>query len=231
VTGTDTAVGKTLVAAGLLLAAGNRGCRSAGIKPVAAGSTIGGESGGGESGHDRLTNDDALALQTASNVTLDYDLVNPFPLQPPIAPHIAAARAGIELTVADLVGHFNALRQYDVDFMIVEGAGGWLVPINESETLADLCVALKMPAILVVGLRLGCLNHALLTAETMRRSGVEMAGWVANCIDPEMAARDENQQSLRDRLPGPCLGIVPFLGSGLIDEDIEAFLDIDRLLT
>lgn len=221
ITGTDTGVGKTLVAAGLLLAAGERGYRTAGIKPVAAGADVRDE---------QLVNDDAVTLQSVSTLHLDYALVNPYLFEPPIAPHVAAARAGVKLSVVDFVRHFEKLAELDADLVVVEGAGGWLVPINDTETLADVCVALQMPAILVVGLRLGCLNHALLTAAAMDHAGVEFAGWVGNCIVDDMAARDENLQCLRERLPAPCLGVVPFLGSGLIEEDIEVFLDIDSLL-
>ncbi len=225
ITGTDTGVGKTLVAVGLLLAAGQRGYRTAGIKPIAAGSQH--RKG---SGDERLFNADALALRAASTVKLDYELINPFALEPAIAPHIAAAQAGLELTANELTDHFELLQEFNVDWMVVEGAGGWLVPINASETLADVCVALKMPAILVVGLRLGCLNHALLTADAIGRAGVDLAGWVANSIEPHMDAREENVRCLRERLSAPCLGVLPYSASGLRSEEAVTFLGINALI-
>ena len=168
ITGSDTGVGKTLVATGLLLAAGRRGLRTIGIKPLSAGCE--------RRANGQLFNSDALALQAAATVTLDYGSVNPVALEPFLAPHIAASQAGVELASADLVEHVTSLRSIDADLMIVEGAGGWLVPLNASETMADVCRGLDMPAIMVVGMRLGCLNHALLTAAAMREAGVRAGG-------------------------------------------------------
>ena len=225
VTGTDTGVGKTLVASALLQAAGHRGYRTTGIKPVAAGADF------RRGSNDRqLFNPDAVALRAASTMKLDYGLVNPFVFQPPIAPHIAAAQAGVELSVTGLTRHFGRLEEFNLDVMIVEGAGGWLTPINASETLADLCLALRMPVILVVGLQLGCLNHALLTVDAIHHAGVDWAGWVANSVAPGMAAREENLAYLRERLPGPCLGVLPFSAGGLRPDEAVRFLDIDPLL-
>lgn len=220
VTGTDTGVGKTLIASGLLVAAGKKGYRAAGIKPVAAGS---------EFRDGRWVNADALALTAASTLKLDYELVNPVALRPPIAPHLAANDAGIELSIEALVRHFERIREHRPDLLVVEGVGGWLVPINASQTLADLCVALRMPVILVVGLRLGCLNHALLTADAIERAGAELTGWVANRIDPVMAAVDENLKFLNDRLPADCLGVVPFLDSEPTAEHTADCLHTDGL--
>lgn len=225
ITGTDTGVGKTVVASALLLAAGQRGYRTAGVKPVAAGADI--RRG---SGSRQLYNADALALRAASTKKLDYARVNPYVFQPPIAPHIAAREAGVEMNVADIVRHIEGLEEYHLDVMVVEGAGGWRVPINASETLADVCVALHLPAILVVGLQLGCLNHALLTVDAIREAGVEWAGWVANSVGPDMAARAENLEFLRDRLPGPCLGVLPYSPAGLRPEEAARLLDFEPLL-
>jgi dethiobiotin synthetase len=222
ITGSDTGVGKTLVATGLLLAAARRGLRTVGIKPVSAGC----ERRGGE----QLFNDDALALQAAATVTLDYRSVNPVALEPFLAPHIAAAQAGVELTSGELVEHLASLQGIEADLMIVEGAGGWLVPLNESETMADVCRGLNMPAIMVVGMRLGCLNHALLTAVAMREAGVHLAGWIANSAEPEMVALEENLQTLRARLSAPLLGTIPFKGAGCTAEDIIDYLDIKFLM-
>jgi dethiobiotin synthetase len=225
VTGTDTGVGKTRVATGFLLAAGQRGLRTMGIKPLAAGAQRRAATAG-----EQWVNEDALELQASSSLDLEYGLVNPFLMRMPIAPHIAATQAGLKLTVADFTAHFEKLRTLDADLTIVEGAGGWAVPINDSETLADVCVALHMPAILVVGMRLGCLNHASLTADAICAEGIELAGWVANCLEPEMAAQDENLGFLRRRLPGPCLGVVPCMPSGGTAARVAGVLDIDVLM-
>jgi dethiobiotin synthetase len=225
VTGTDTGVGKTLVATALLLAAGQRGYRTAGIKPLAAGA----EHRRGSPDR-QLFNADALALRAVSTKKLDYELVNPWVFQPPIAPHIAAAQADVELSVANFTRHFERLEEFNLDVMVVEGAGGWLVPLNDSETLADVCLALRMPVILVVGLQLGCLNHALLTVEAIENAGLECAGWVANSVAPGMAAHEENLVYLRGRLPGPCLGVLPFSAGGLRPDAAIRFLDFDPLL-
>lgn len=221
ITGSDTGVGKTLIATGLLLAAGRRGLRTVGVKPVSAGC----EWRGG-----RLVNEDALALQAAATVALDYQSVNPVALQPFLAPHIAAAQAGVELACAHLIEHIASLQRLEADLMIVEGAGGWLVPLNASETMADVCSGLRMQAIMVVGMRLGCLNHALLTAAAIRASGVQLAGWIANSAEPEMVELHENMQTLRSRLSAPLLGMIPFMDSGCAAEDIVDSLDIESLL-
>ena len=222
ITGSDTGVGKTLVATGLLIAAGRRGLRTIGVKPVSAGCE--------RSGDGQLVNNDALALQAAATVSLDYGSVNPTALEPFLTPHIAAARAGIELTCADLVEHVAGLTTIEADLMVVEGAGGWLVPINESETMADVCRNLNLPTILVVSMRLGCLNHALLTSVAMRDAGVFLAGWIANSTEPAMDALEENLQTLRDGLPAPLLGVIPFRDDGYAAADIVEYLDIDSLL-
>jgi dethiobiotin synthetase len=200
VTGTDTGVGKTLVSAALLHALARRHARVVGMKPVAAGLVPCG---------DAWASEDALALRAASTVQVPPALDNPVALPEPLSPHIAAARAGRPVGVAELLAAQRALMR-QADLVVVEGAGGWRVPINETETLADLAVAMAAPVVLVVGLRLGCLNHSLLTAEAIAADGLLLAGWVANGIDPAMACRDENIETLRRRLDAPLLGIVPW---------------------
>ena len=221
ITGSDTGVGKTLVATGLLLAARRRGLRTLGIKPVSAGC---------ETREGRLVNQDALELQAAATVALDYRAVNPVALEPFLAPHIAAAQAGIELTAAELAEHVTSLRRIEADLMIVEGAGGWLVPLNAHESMADVCRDLDMPVIIVVSMRLGCLNHALLTAEAINQAGLRLAGWVANSAEPEMVVLEENLQTLQSRLHAPLLGRIPFMGAEFAAADIVDFLGIDALL-
>ncbi len=202
VTGTDTGVGKTLVSAALLRHLGAQGLRAVGMKPVAA--------GGAEPGATGLVNEDVTALRAAASVEAPLELVNPYLFAPPIAPHIAAQQAGVRIDLARVEACLDALAA-QADVVVVEGAGGLLVPINESQTLADLAIRLRLPLILVVGMRLGCINHALLTLEAIERRGLELAGWVANRIDPHMACFDANLATLRARIPAPLLALVPHI--------------------
>lgn len=196
VTGTDTGVGKTTFAAALLRAFRAEGLRVAGMKPVAAGTVDG-------------KNEDVEALVNASSPGLEHRLVCPYLFEPPIAPHIAAAEAGvridltiIEQTCSVLVSRFEIL--------VVEGVGGFRVPLNEREDTADLAQRLGLPVILVVGMRLGCLNHALLTREAIAKRAIPLAGWVANRIDPRMARVEENRIALAERLDAPLIADVPY---------------------
>ena len=198
VTGTDTGVGKTRVAVALIHALRARGLRVAAMKPVSAGSAPG------------ELNGDVTALLHAANVDADLRDVNPYAFAEPVAPHIAAARAGVRIdldVIAEAYGRLAAVA----DVVVVEGAGGWRVPLNERDDMADLAQRLGLPVVLVVGLRLGGLNHALLTAESIARRQLPWAGWVGNHIDPAMARQAENIVALRARLPDPCLGVQSFL--------------------
>lgn len=201
ITGTDTGVGKTRVAAGLLHSAREAGLNTAALKPVAAGC---------EQTPDGLRNDDALLLQSVITHSLLYEQINPVALAPAIAPHIAARELGHTLSVDRLSGFCRGVIG-SADVTLVEGAGGWRVPLNASETLADLVRLLELPVVLVVGMRLGCLNHAILTAEAIARDGLPLAGWVANIVDPDMPRLEENIATLAQRLPAHCLGVVPYL--------------------
>ncbi|TKD38740.1 dethiobiotin synthase [Azotobacter chroococcum] len=202
IAGTDTDAGKTTVACGLLHAARRAGLSTAAAKPVASGcaATPAG-----------LRNGDALALLGECSLALDYAEVNPFAFAPAIAPHLAAREVGVELNVAALLAPVRQVLARGADFTLVEGAGGWRVPLTGRENLSDLAVALGLPVILVVGVRLGCINHAVLTAEAIARDGLELAGWVANVIDPHTSRLDENLATLAERLPAPCLGRIPRL--------------------
>ena len=202
ITGTDTEIGKTTIAAGLLHAARQRGLSTAAVKPVAAGCMR---------TADGLRNDDALTLQAECVPALDYDLLNPVALEPAIAPHIAAIEAGLELTCEQLAGACFRVFEQGADLILVEGAGGWRVPLNDTQTLADLAIELAQPVIMVVGLRLGCINHALLTAEAIAADGLQLAGWVANQVDPQMDRQLHNLETLKSLLPAPLLGVVPRL--------------------
>ncbi|EAS46807.1 dethiobiotin synthetase [marine gamma proteobacterium HTCC2207] len=216
ITGTDTDVGKTVVACGFLAAANQQGLRTAAIKPVAAGCEV------TEQG---MTNSDALQLQAAASHKLSYQQINPVALEPAIAPHIAAAEAGLRMSASRLVGYCRGVSLMPVDTVVVEGAGGWRVPINSRETLADVARELECAVIVVVGMRLGCLNHSLLTMEAIRRDGLQIAGWVANILDPEMPRLQENIDTLKQCINEPCLGTVPRLDD-LSAERVADFLTV-----
>ena len=223
ITGTDTGVGKTVIASGLLAAANARGMRSLALKPVAAGCIDNGQG---------LRNEDALLLQQTASIALPYQQINPVALAPAIAPHIAAQQAGITLSAAALVTHCDTVLAQPVDIAVIEGAGGWRVPLNAHETLADVAKALARPIILVVSMRLGCINHTLLTAEAIVNDGLLLAGWVAN-ID-SMTVYKDNVESIAARLPAPCLGEVPMLpqrGGSIDPQCVAQYLDLDRLVS
>ena len=215
VTGTDTGVGKTLVSCALLHAFAAQGRSVAGFKPVAAGCDA--------DGH----NDDALALRAASSLQLAYGQVNPYCFAPATAPHIAAARSGVRIELAAIVAAYRELAGR-AEKVVVEGAGGFLVPLNGAQDSGDLARELSLPVILVVGMRLGCLNHALLTVEAIAARGLALAGWVANVLDAQMPALQDNIDALRTRIAAPCLGVVPRMDEA--DARIAAArLDMARL--
>jgi dethiobiotin synthetase len=200
VTGTDTGVGKTRIAAALCRALVARGVRVAAMKPVASGCAF---------TPDGLRNEDALSLIAAMNVRARYSDVNPYAFEPAIAPHIAAQEAGVEIDFDVLDRAFDRLKMQS-QALIVEGAGGWLAPLDATRAFADLAVHWQMDVILVVGMRLGCLNHALLTVEAIERRGLRVRGWVANSIDPRFERPAENMLSLTNRISAPCLGFFSF---------------------
>ncbi len=202
VTGTDTEIGKTTIAAGLLHAARMAGLSTAAAKPVASGCEM------TEAG---LRNGDALALLAECSLPLRYEQLNPLAFAPAIAPHLAAREVGVDLTVASLAEPVRSVLALGADFTLVEGAGGWRVPLAGEQSLSDLAIDLQLPVILVVGVRLGCINHALLSAEAILRDGLRLAGWVANLVDPHTSRLEDNLATLRERLPAPCLGFVPHL--------------------
>ena len=199
VTGTDTEVGKTAVSCALLRAAAAAGLRTAAVKPVAAGCD------------DQGRNEDALQLMAAMTETLEYEQVNPVALAEAIAPHIAAEREGRQLQVSRLAGLCRGVMLGGADLVLIEGAGGWRVPLAGRRTLADLAGELRTDVILVVGMRLGCINHALLTAEAIQRDGLRLAGWVANQPGERMSCHEENLDTLCRLLPAPLLGEIPRL--------------------
>ena len=200
ITGTDTGVGKTLIGCALLHRFAAAGKTVIGMKPVACGAARGAAG---------LINDDVAALRAASNVDAPLALVNPYCFGPPIAPHLAAEQAGVAIELQLILDSYRDLSA-TADIVIVEGVGGFRVPLNRGEDTADLALRLGLPVILVVGIRLGCLNHALLTAHAIRAHGLTLAGWIANRIDPAMAAAGRNVAALAERLPAPLLGDVEF---------------------
>ena len=220
IAGTDTDVGKTLVSVALLRLAREKNLTTAAVKPIAAGCKKTAEG---------LRNDDALALQSIITARLLYDEINPIALEPAIAPHIAANNIAFEITAKYLADKCDQVFQKNNDFTLVEGAGGWSVPLNDSETLADLAKLLKIPVVLVVGLKLGCINHALLTFNAIKNDGLAINGWVANQVDKNMTAVNENIETLRQRLPCPFLGHIPFLHNPS-DFNASTYLDIKKLL-
>lgn len=215
VTGTDTDCGKTTIATALVLKARQASMSVAVMKPVSSGCEL---------TADGLRNADAVALMTASGSAARYEQVNPYAFAPPIAPHLAAAQAGIMLDRQRLVRGAQAAAA-GCDVLVVEGAGGWRVPLGDDWDMADLAVDIGLPVILIVGLKLGCLNHALLTAEAIHRDGCKLAGWVGNAIDPAMAEQADNLSTLTARLPAPCLGVVPHL-PGASPDALATYLDL-----
>lgn len=202
ITGTDTEVGKTFVTAAMLAKLAGEGRRTLGLKPVAAGAEL---------RNGQSVNEDAQILMQYASVKVSYAQVNPVLLTEPIAPHIAALKEGRSLSVSRLLGFCRGALMTPHDVAFIEGAGGWLVPLNATETLADLAQALSLPVIMVVGMRLGCINHALLTAAAIQRQGLSLAGWIANASGPEpMREFGANLDTLVARLPAPLLGSLPW---------------------
>jgi dethiobiotin synthetase len=225
ITGTDTGVGKTLVSCALIHALKVQGLKVAGMKPVASGS---------EQTSAGLRNADALALQQAANVTAEYSLINPYCFAPAIAPHLAARQVGVSIQLPVLLSAYQQLQQR-ADCVVVEGAGGWRVPLEPAGYLSEFPEALQLNVILVVGLRLGCLNHALLTAEAIQSGPCRLLGWVGNSVDAEFAQRDENLATLTQRLAAPCLGVIPHApgangAAGVDAAELRHYLRLTALL-
>lgn len=201
ITGTDTEVGKTVASTALLQAAKSAGMRSVGYKPVASGCDM---------TPDGLRNSDALALQKNSVLSLPYDSINPLAFLEPTSPHIVSAEEERPITFETLSGGLDALSA-QADWVLTEGAGGWFTPLSETTTFADWVVKEQLPVVLVVGVKLGCINHAMLTAKAIAASGLRFAGWIANCVEPEGKRHPEYLATLKQRLPQPFLGEIPYL--------------------
>ncbi len=220
VTGTDTEVGKTLCTAALLRLARLQGLCTVGMKPIASGC---------EATPEGLRNEDALAHLAETSAPLpDYATVNPYAFAPAIAPHIAAAEARVQVDFELIAKHWAALTA-NRDFALLEGAGGWQVPVDATRFFPDLAAHLQLPVVLVVGLRLGCINHALLTAEAIAARGLRLVGWVGNRIDPAFSRLDDNLTTLHRHLPAPCLGVVPPLADPTLAARVAAAAAFLRL--
>ena len=217
VTGTDTGVGKTVVSCALMRSLVSRGLRVVGMKPVASGS---------EHTPEGLRNEDALALQRTANVAVDYELMNPYCFAPAIAPHIAARHAGQHINLPHLLSTYRQLENL-ADMVVVEGAGGWRVPSEPTGFLSDFPETLQLDIILVVGLRLGCLNHALLTAQAIQSGPCRLIGWVGNQVDSEFPERAANLETLSQYINAQCLGVIPHLDR--TDHTLNSFLIFDQI--
>jgi dethiobiotin synthetase len=199
ITGTDTGIGKTLVSCALLHAVRRHGLRAIGMKPVASGC---------EQIDGQWRNADALALLAASDPRPAYRDLNPYALPAPLAPELAARDAGVDVSLQVLL-ECHARLEAETDALVVEGVGGWAAPLSASLMQADLVRAMRLPVVLVVGLRLGCLNHALLSARAIAADGMHLAGWIASHVDPAMERVEDNLRMLRERLPASCWGVLP----------------------
>ena len=215
IAGTDTGVGKTRAAVSIVHALVLKGLKVAVMKPVAAGAAA---------SADGLRNDDALALIEASNVGAEYALVNPYCLRAPVSPHIAAQEEGIGIEIERIARDFAALAR-GAQCVVVEGAGGWLAPINDRQSMADIARALELPVVLVVGLRLGCLSHAQLTARAIEADGLRLGGWIANHIDPAFERLAQNVASLERLLEQPPLAFIPYESAEGLRADPRASRD------
>ena len=214
ITGTDTGVGKTTVTLGLMQALQQQGRSVAAMKPVAAGCEL---TAAG------LRNGDALQLQQQASMELDYELINPYAFEPAIAPHLAADQAGIAIDTKEILNIYKEIEK-NSDLVLVEGVGGWQVPLNEDETLADMVRLMGLEVIMVVAIRLGCLNHALLTAQSIRAAGCTLAGWVANQLPAAPECAQENINSIKSRVSSPLLGVLPVMqevSAGIVAENLS----------
>lgn len=215
IAGTDTDAGKTTVASALLACARQQGYSTLACKPLASGSEL---------TVDGLRNADALSLAAQCSIEVPYSQLNPYAFAPAIAPHLAALDIGVSLELDRLQHHVQDILDYRAQLTLIEGAGGWRVPINARQTLADLAVRLHVPVILVVGMRLGCINHALLSAEAILADGLPLAGWIANCADPHMPRLQDNLDSLQQFMPAPCLARLPLISHPAAPQARQALL-------
>jgi dethiobiotin synthetase len=216
ITGTDTNAGKTWATLALMQAFKNQGKTVAGMKPVASGC---------RSEDGKFKNEDALLLQAHASAPIDYDLINPYAYKLPISPHLAGKDDPVDLAV--LSSRFEQLKN-QADIVLVEGAGGWYAPVNAQQDISDLALALGLPVILAVAIRLGCINHARLTAQAIALKEIKLAGWIAVCNDPDMICGEDTIVTLQSALDAPLLGVIPYLQSPDINA-LHRFLKLDSL--
>lgn len=217
ITGTDTNVGKTYVSCLLLSALNHAGYKTFALKPVA--------SGGEKNNAGKLVNQDALLLQSSASIKRTYDIVNPIVFENPIAPHLAAKQENTNLTQDIVCRVIQQSVQQDADINLIEGVGGWAVPLNDRELLADVVIQLNIPVILVVGIKLGCLNHTILTHQHILARGGRLIGWVANCLDRDALVIAGNINTLKQWLAAPCLGVVAYDDKSITGMNIHAITD------
>lgn len=221
VTGTDTGVGKTTAAAACLSVLATTGHKVVGMKPIVS---------GGVNRGDQIVYQDVEILKQCSNIKVSNELINPYAFVPAIAPHLAARDAHIEIDINQIISCFQHLRAL-ADCVVIEGVGGWSVPIGRDQTMGDVAKALNCPVILVVGMRLGCLNHSILTANAIQSAGLSLVAWIANEIDPGFERFDDNLQELVDRINRPLLGIIPYQQRQPLNfSKIAGYLDLTSLL-
>ncbi|VAW99826.1 Dethiobiotin synthetase [hydrothermal vent metagenome] len=218
ITGTDTGIGKTIASCAVMHELAKQGHKVAGMKPIASGACF-------QKG--QLQNEDALALIKHANISVDYKQVNPYCFESAIAPHIAAKQARVDINMSIIQQAFTELGK-QADWVVVEGVGGWMVPINEQQVVADIALELALPVILVVGLRLGCINHTLLTMESMQSKGVNIMGWIANQLDPDLTATEQIIKTLQNKLNSSYLGYLPYFDKGLFDPDKKIDLKLAK---
>ena len=216
VTGTDTDCGKTVVTLALMHALQKQKLNVNGFKPVAAGV------------NEAQLNADAVSIQDKSSLALPYEQINPYLFEPAIAPHIAAKRVDIDIDMETIESALNSISSRS-DVVAVEGAGGWLVPFNDKQDVADIALNNELPVVLVVGLKLGCINHARLTAESIQAKGGKLIGWIGNQIDPQMINVEENIDTLTQYIDSDCLGVIPFMDD-VSDETTASYIDVTKLL-
>ncbi|AUJ59061.1 dethiobiotin synthase [Coxiella-like endosymbiont of Amblyomma americanum] len=222
VTGTDTGVGKTYISAALLRKFNNIGYSTFGIKPVASGCYY-------STNSNELHNEDALTLQKISSIKTSYAFVNPISLKAPIAPNIAAQLEGLHLSTTVLIEKINKSLAVSSDVFIIEGIGGWAVPLNATESMADFVALLRIPVILIAGIKLGCLNHTILTAQAIKQKGVPFLGWVANCIEPYTEKVNENIETLIKWVKAPCIGVVHYKKDPIEQFSLQSILNFSKI--
>lgn len=219
IAGTDTEIGKTYVSSGLLMACKQFNLATLGLKPIASGCI---------KKNGRLLNDDTLALINASTLKLPHETITPFAFEPPIAPHVAAKQVNCSLSVNDLISKTKTIFQQAANVFIIEGCGGWYTPLNVKETMANYVITENFNVILVVGIKLGCINHALLTYQAIKKDGANIIGWVANQVDKSMLLPKESIAYLQNQLPIPCLGLIEYSMPPQDILDIKTILQLTR---